>query len=69
MTKCKFCGAEGLVWKRTALISDWWDLMEPEGDYHECKPEDRDKEFHRVSREKAENDEATRRYREANGYL
>lgn len=68
MARCKFCGAEGLTWKRTEC-GNGWDLMEPDGEYHGCKPEDRRKEYERVIKEKAETDEATRRYREANGYL
>lgn len=63
--RCKFCGAEGLTWEQ----KEAWDLMEPDGNYHECKPEDRRKEMDRVLEQKALTDEATRKYREANGYL
>lgn len=72
LARCKFCGAEGLKWNwKVADVRDLatWKLMEPDGDYHDCNDEDRRKENERIQREKAETDEATRRYREANGYL
>lgn len=65
MARCKYCGAEGLKWE----LKEAWDLMEPEGTYHECKPNERNKEYERILREKAATDEAARKYREANGYL
>ena len=68
MVRCKYCGAEGLVWEAVPPTRGY-QLNEPDGMSHECKPEDRRKEHERVLKEKAENDEATRRYREANGYL
>lgn len=67
MAFCKFCGVSPLTWSERD--SGGWDLLELDGECHECKPEDRRKEFERVTKEKAETDEATRRYREANGYL
>jgi hypothetical protein len=68
MARCKYCGAEGVDWKRCDSGSGW-DLVEPDGDYHECKPEDRKKEYERCLVEKAQTCEATKKYREANGYL
>lgn len=68
MARCKYCGAEPLEWRRCEP-GGGWDLMEPDGEYHACKPEDRRKEYERCIKEKAQTDEATRRYREANGYL
>lgn len=68
MARCKYCGAEGLIWAGS-LSENGWELREPDNQYHECKPEDRRKEYERALKEKAETDEATRRYREANGYI
>lgn len=72
MARCKYCGVEGLAWKQRQS-DGYWDLFEPDDndftDFHNCKPEDRKKEFERQLKEKAETDEAARRHREANGYL
>lgn len=68
MARCKFCGAEPLKWEYCENQKRY-DLFEPEGEYHDCKHEDRRKEFERVNKEKAKICEATRRWRETNGYL
>ena len=71
MARCKFCGAEDLVWK-SRLSDNRWELFENNGDggtFHDCKPEDRKKEFERHMREKEQTAEAVRKHREINGYL
>jgi hypothetical protein len=67
MAFCKYCGATPLIWSER--WSGGFDLLELDGEHHNCKPEDRKREYERKLKEKAETDEATRRYREANGYI
>lgn len=68
MARCKYCGAEGVEWKRCDSGSGW-DLMEPDGEYHDCKPEERRKEYERQLAEINQQEEEIKRYKEKNGYL
>ena len=68
MARCKYCGKEGLEWVHQHPAP--WELREMDDDeLHQCTDSDRKKEYERVLAEKAQTDIATKKYREANGYL
>lgn len=66
MARCNYCGVEPLDWQ---VEESTYRLMEPDGEPHTCKPEDRRKEKERIQKQREENEAIVRKHREANGYL
>lgn len=68
MARCDRCGAEGLKWE-TVPPTRGYQLMEPEGGCHVCRPEDKMREYKRRADQMNAAAVVVRKYREENGYL
>ena len=66
MADCKYCGAEGLRWQE---VNTYWNLVEPDGNCHNCSQSDRKKYKEQLEKENAQKKEAACKHRQDNGYL
>ena len=71
MKTCDFCGVEDLTWMKNPDISNVskWLLIDSDGNQHYCEAEAVKKQREKKAKEKQENQELARKYKEQSGYL